>query len=231
MEYADVAIAGDEIVVSERFVGFVKGALLKGLSEFEPVEVFNVRHRRTKPSQPMPRYFKSTVVLSPTTVDQNASEYVWSDEASVCPICLRGDELKRFRRIVIKEDTWNGDDVFFARGGTRLIVSERFKSLCGQDNIRGVVFSAAEDYGYEYCPWEREDWDLREFDETFAILRSQNAGGRFDGFLQAMREIRGKVASDPKFEWIETLRQRFGEEISDVADAAGDAYYKMIRNP
>jgi hypothetical protein len=229
-EYSDVVEIEDEMIVSERFVQLFRANGLKGLSEFEPVEVLNVKHRRGKPKQVMPRYFKTTVTLSPTMVDQKSSGFVWGDESAICSVCL-WNNLKRFTRIVIKEDTWNGDDIFFPRGGYGPIVSETFKILCDQHAVRGVIFSPAKNYGYECCPWERQDWDIRLFDETLANLESGNTGGRFDHFLQAMREMRDRVAADPKIQWIDNLRQRFGEGIDKVADAASKAYYKLIRNP
>jgi hypothetical protein len=229
-EYGDVVRIADEMIVSERFVHLFQGSGLKGLSEFEPVEVFKVKRRRGKPKQPMPLYFTTTVTRSPTTVDQKASGYVWGDESSVCPVCL-WDDLKRFKRIVIKEDTWNGDDIFFPRGGTRLLVSERFKTLCKQHALRGMVFSPAESYGYEYYPNEREDWAIRVFDETLAILESGNKDGRLEDFVRTMKELRGKVVKDPKFEWITRIPRIPGARTDDVADAASNAYYKLIRNP
>jgi hypothetical protein len=154
-EYGDFADLGEELIVSERFAQAFQRSGLHGLSVFEPVEVVKVIHHLERPKEPLPRYFTATVTLSPTTVDQHASGYVWADESKVCPICL-WDNLKRFKRIVIKEETWNGDDIFFPRGGTRLMVSERFKSLCEQEDFQGVVFKAPDQESYDYFPWETQ---------------------------------------------------------------------------
>src|SRR5262249_39579187 len=159
------------------------------------------KHCRGKVKVHMPRYFKTTVPFSPTTVDQEASGYIWGDESAICPVCLL-DDLKRFSRIVIKEDTWNGDDIFSPRGGIRIMVSERFKTKCEEHAIRGVIYSRADKYGHELCPSERADWDIRLFDETLAILRSENTGRRLDDLIQAMIDLREQVAATPKLEWI-----------------------------
>jgi hypothetical protein len=154
-EYGDFADVGDEMIVSERFAQAFRATGLKGLSVFEAIEVLRVVHHRGPPRQPLPRYFKATVTLSSTTVDQRASGYVWTDESKVCPVCLF-DELKFLRRIVIKQDTWNGDDIFFPRGGTRLMVSERFKSFCEKHGLSGAAFDPP-DQERSYYDWETHD--------------------------------------------------------------------------
>jgi len=153
--YGDVARTGDDLIVSERFKEAFQNAGLIGIKNFEPVEVSKITHRRGKPSETMPRYFKATVVRSPTTVDQDASGCVWEDESKVCPECLFG-KLKRYKRLVIKQETWNGEDVFFPRGGHGPIVSERFRSMFFDHELLGVVFipSESEDAGYDSFPWE-----------------------------------------------------------------------------
>jgi hypothetical protein len=229
-EYADVIPQGDDIIVSERFVQMFRNKGLRGLAEFDPVEVFKVKHRRGKIKQPILGYFKAAVSRSPTTIDQKASGYVWGNEFANCPVCLWGGKLKRFYRVVIKEDTWNGDDIFYARGGTRLMVSQRFKDAYEEQGLIGVIFLASETYGYEFCPNEREDWDVRVFDETLAVLQSENDAGALDHFVEAMKEIREQVVAEPKTEWIEILRKRFGR-IDEVGDAAREAYHKLIRSP
>jgi hypothetical protein len=130
---------------------------LKGLSQLEPVEVVKVTHRRGKIKEPTPSYSKATISQSSSTVDQAASGYVWRHPCQVCPTCVFGGaDLKRFDRIVVDEKTWNGDDVFFPRGGTRLMVSERFKALCDNHAIRGAIFKCPEHESYDYYPWETE---------------------------------------------------------------------------
>lgn len=230
-EFGDVGLVSDVLVVSERFLQIFQEYSFDGLSDFRPVEVVKVTHRRRQVKTQPPPYFMALVHRTATTVDQTSSGYVWEDDSQVCPVCLQGGTLKSFAKIVVNETTWDGDDIFWPRGGTRLIVSERFKTICEQQNIRGVVFYQAESYGYDYYPWERDDWDIRLFDETLAILRSRNTAGEFELLLQAMNALREHVATHPKFDWTGSLRHRFGEGVSDVADAAGEAYRNLTRSP
>ena len=153
--YGDIARTGDDLIVSERFKDYFERAGLKGIETFEPVEVIKVVHRRGKPQEPIPLYFKASVVRNSAIIDQKASEYEWEDESKVCPECLF-DTLKRNRRLVIKQETWNGDDSFFPRGGDGPIVSERFRSICEEHQLLGAIFipSDSEDAGYDSFPWE-----------------------------------------------------------------------------
>lgn len=160
-EYGDFDNLGQDMIVSERFAEAFQNNGLKGLSEFEPVEVVNVIHHLGRPEQPLPRYFKATVARSPTKVDQQASGYVWADESRVCPTCLF-DTLKRYARIVIKQETWNGEDIFYPRGGTGPIVSGRFKSFCEEHGFLDVVFRPADQESYDYFPWETQSCSAGE---------------------------------------------------------------------
>jgi hypothetical protein len=144
------------MIVSERFVQAFQASGLQGLPLFEPVEVVQVIHRRGRPEQTLPRYFKATVTRSPTTVDQRASGYVWADESKICPVCLRGGNVQRYARVVIKKETWNGDDIFAPRGGPALLVSERFKAFCETRGFLGMIFKPSEEYSCDFFPWKTQ---------------------------------------------------------------------------
>jgi hypothetical protein len=154
-EFGDFADIGEDMIVSERFAQAFPNSGLKGLSAFEPVEVVRVIHHLGRPSQPLSRYFKAAVTYSPTAVDQRTSGYVWVDESKVCPVCLWG-KLKRYARIVIKQETWNGDDIFYPRGGTGPMVSERFKAFFERHAFLNAVFKPADQESYDYSPWETQ---------------------------------------------------------------------------
>lgn len=156
--YGDVADVGDDLIVSERFMQVFSDCGLKGLVNVEPVEIINLIHRRGKPKEPLPQYFKATVVRSQTTIDQEASGYVWEDKSKVCPECLF-DTLKRYRKLIVNESTWSGDDVFYPRGGNGPLVSDRFKTVFVQNGLKGAIFVPADsdEAGYDSFPWETED--------------------------------------------------------------------------
>lgn len=156
--WGDVAQMGNDLIVSERFRQAFVEESLKGIEKFDPVEVVKVNRRWGRPKEPMPRYFKGSVVFSPTAIDQVASGYEWEDESRVCPECQFDPlaDLRRRKRLVVKQETWNGDDVFFPRGCTRVMVSERFRSMFQDHKLLGAIFipSESEDAGYDLFPWE-----------------------------------------------------------------------------
>ncbi len=151
--YGDIAEIGDNLVFSGRFLQAFTRSELKGLLCVEPVDVIKIVHRRGKPMEPLPHYFKAGVARSATTVDQQQSGYVWEDKTSVCPECLFG-KLKRYKAIIVNEETWTGEDIFFPRGGHVPIVSERFKQVFAENGLFGAVFIPVEEAGYDSCPWE-----------------------------------------------------------------------------
>jgi hypothetical protein len=155
--YDDVVPVTDELVVSSRFRTLFEANSLRGLSEFHELEVVKILNRRGRPKEPPPRYFKALIIRSSTTVDQAASGYEWVDKSAVCPVCLRGGRVKRYPRVVVDEKSWNGDDIFWPRGGPCVLVTERFKSVYETNGMRGVVFGLPEDESYDFFPWESEE--------------------------------------------------------------------------
>ncbi|MGQ9855056.1 MAG: imm11 family protein [Candidatus Oleimicrobiaceae bacterium] len=217
----------DDFLVSERFREIYERHGLTGLRGFDPVRIVKLKRRRRITEQPSP-YYRVMAVRSQTVVDQEASGIEWSNDWPICPVCREGRFLKRWKRLVIETATWTGEDIFYARGvpGT-IFVSERFKDVCETTGVRNAAFIPAEEQSREWCPWEIPDWEVRQFDETLAVLHIWNKGGRFDHFIDAMLELREHVVADQTFNWIEELRERF-ENIDAVGDAAAEAHYKLV---
>lgn len=154
--YADIAETGDYLVVSDRFVKLFQEHHLQGLSDFKPVEVVKKTYRGRKPAEQPPSYFQALIPQSPTTIDQQASGYGWGDGSTLCPVCLRATLLKRYTGLVLDETTWNGDDVFFPRGSGQTMVSERFRTLCKDYMLRGMMCFEAEHFAVDFYPWEQQ---------------------------------------------------------------------------
>lgn len=148
---ADVIIAGaSTLLVSSRFKQMYFQNRLMGLEKFDAVEVVATkRHRRR--TDPLPEYRKADVSPSESVVDQDRSEFVWEDKASLCPCCLRDGKLHGYSRVVIDPRTWNGEDVFTPKGSpVNFVVSDRFRIICEKSEISGVVFVPV-----EQCTWKR----------------------------------------------------------------------------
>lgn len=168
--YGDVMIEGEDLIVSERFVDIFQGNGLTGLFDFQPVEVIKVVHRRGRPREKCPNYLKASVIKSQTTVDEEASGMQWAPTTEAasqererewglgdleCPVCLsRKGVFVRQKRIVIRPETWTGEDIFHARGGVNFVVTSRFKEVCETNDIKNARFIPAAAYEVDYYPSE-----------------------------------------------------------------------------
>ena len=155
-EFGDVAFGpGDELVVSEQFVALFKERELTGLSGFHPVTITRVIQREgKKPAEDPPTYFCVSVARGRAIIDGNASglEFVrpWT-----CAECREGYVL-RAKRIILKPETWSGEDIFFPRGLAQYMVTERFKDSFEEHQINNGVLIDASEYSFDLEPW-RED--------------------------------------------------------------------------
>ncbi len=139
---------GDELLVSERFERLWKQDGLIGLSGFDSVEVVKTKKRRRLAPLP-PGYLRVSLARSRALVDDAASG-IRRDETRECPEC-GGGGLERIKRIVLKEGTWSGEDIFKARGlPGKNIASERFKEFCDHHQILNGLLIPVEDYQLDY---------------------------------------------------------------------------------
>ncbi|HOA53542.1 MAG TPA: hypothetical protein PKI05_14910, partial [Thermogutta sp.] len=218
----------NDILVSSRFKQIYESEGLTGLSGFDPVEIVKIKPKR-RAKEPPPAYFRVFVARSQAVVDPEASGFDPPADKPVCPVCRIGSNRKRWKKLVIQPGTWSGEDVFFPRGCTGdIIVSERFKMVCEAHGVTNALLIPVEEYGYDFYPHETKDWDIRKYEETLAVLRTMNRAGRLDDYVEAMEEMRKYVLADPKFDWLEELRERFEGKIDPIGDAAHDAYYNLI---
>ena len=150
--YGDISETGNDLILSERLVEAYLTSGLQGLEDFEPVEVVKIFHRRGKPKDKMPRYYKVTCPFSNTTIDQQASDFLWSEPDKICPECLKDDLIMYYRCQVVLEETWDGKDVFRPRGGFGVLVTERFRYFFHEHRFYGASFipSHSPEAGIDY---------------------------------------------------------------------------------
>lgn len=147
----------NDILVSLRFREIFADEGLRGLSSFDPVELAKVRPR-SRAKEPPPAYFRALVCRSQAVVDEAASGYKAREPGPTCPVCLVGPPVSPWKGIVIKEETWAGEDIFYPRGGGgQIIVSERFKQICERHAVKNACFVPAEEYSWDYYPHETKD--------------------------------------------------------------------------
>jgi hypothetical protein len=157
--FGDFAFAGGSewFLVSDRFRSLYVQSGLTGLSGFDPIEVTKIARHNKKLHGSPPQYFKVDVIRSQTSVDQAASGFEWSEGASICPVCLFPKEgvIKRWKAVVIRPESWQGEDIFVPRGSGELVTTNRFKELCEASEVKNAVFVPAESSSHDYYPWER----------------------------------------------------------------------------
>ncbi len=147
-EFGDFATTGGEdILVSERFRDIYFRNQLKGLSGFEPVEIVRVKRKKKTLGDP-PQYLRAAVPYTRTAIDLKASEFEW-DEPPTCPDCLSAI-IRSWKRTIVDESTWTGEDIFIARGLFDFIVTQRFKDVCEANHVTNAVFVPAEESGHDF---------------------------------------------------------------------------------
>jgi Immunity protein family (Imm11) len=153
--WGDVAFGpSDQLLVSDKLKKLFTEAGLAGFVRFDPVEIVKAKRRKPGAGDP-PDYWLASIQRSRAALDESASGLV-RDEAPTCEECRIGGIIKRVSRIVLRANTWSGEDVFFARGlpGT-VLVSERFKRLCEDNDLTNCSLVAAEDFSFDHYPQER----------------------------------------------------------------------------
>lgn len=154
--WGDIAFGpADQVLISGRLRNAFAEARLVGFTRFDPVVVAKAKRRRPSISGSPPEYWLGTVARSRAMLDDSASG-LERDDGAVCPECGLAGVNKRLRRVVLRSDTWSGEDVFFAPGlpGT-ILVSERFKSLCETAGLANCSFVDAAVFGFDHYPQER----------------------------------------------------------------------------
>ena len=153
--FGDVAVCGSDLLVSSRFKQAWEQSQLHGLSGFSAVEIVKVIRRRKSTGAPL-KYFRAVVSRGRTAIDLAASGFEWGS-APTCPACRLGHIIKRWKRILIDQATWNGDDIFIARGlPSTIIVSERFKEFCKLNDVKNAHLIPADTFARDYYPWEHD---------------------------------------------------------------------------
>jgi hypothetical protein len=155
-EYADIVHFSVDILISERFLRLYCKAKLKGLKILGPVEVIKVIPKRM--IKDMPKYYVARIKRSKAIFDMELSEAKYKGE--LCKECNIPDDLQSFRRIVIREETWTGEDIFYPKGlPATEIVTERFAEFCQVNSIRNVNLTEALKYSYDYYKGKNLDRD------------------------------------------------------------------------
>lgn len=155
-EFGDVVFGpGDTFLVSDRFKDLYCRFDLTGLRGFDPVEIVRIKRESRSRSMP-PEYF----AVQPTKVsliDHIRSGFRWKEQREPCAECgIAGRTWTAFDRLVIREDTWLGQDFFSPIGAWNgLMASARVREVHEEQNIRNLVLIPAEEFSSVYFDQER----------------------------------------------------------------------------
>lgn len=154
----DLAFWLDDFLASRRFRDAYVASELKGLEPFEAVEVLSCRKYRKLKDTTMPEYFRTMPSIGSARIDVVASGIEWGDNKQPeCDVCLSGaGVLKRWKRVVVDESTWNGDDIFYPYGlpGT-LIVTRRFTDWASNYEFKNLLLMPAAANSHDFYPMEK----------------------------------------------------------------------------
>lgn len=141
--------SGGEVLISERLAESFRAEGLTGLRGFHPVEVLRVRRQRRGPKPPTTiRYLVVTPVFGSAAVDE-ARNCIRRDSPITCDWC-RETGVDSIHGFVLEPGSWNGDDVFVARGMPgSIVVSERFADFVARHGFTNMKLTPTEEYTWD----------------------------------------------------------------------------------
>jgi hypothetical protein len=155
--FGDLAFWMSEVLISRRFRDEYLLSGLAGLSTFEPADVLSHTSRGNVRGTP-PEYFRVAPKSGAARVDVVASGIEWgSNKPPKCEWCLSdGGVLKRWSRVIIDKESWNGDDVFYPFGIPGVLVASfRFFEWAEKHRFHNLVMKPATEYSHDFYSWKR----------------------------------------------------------------------------
>jgi len=145
--------AGFPLLVSKRFKDIYESESLSGISEFSPaVEVIQMGSlKKGVFPTPPPEYYLVHIPWGGANQDDRAScvEYE-NPEKITCKYCRVDATHRKQRGIIIEEGSWDGRDIFIARGGLlKLMISDQFKNVMETHLLTNAWFIPSEKFGYD----------------------------------------------------------------------------------
>lgn len=142
-------VAGNDLLVSERFAQAFRDEGLTGLEGFHPVDVTRVRGKRrgSKPVE-IPRYLAVRPCFGRAVVDLAHSRILYV-KPPTCEEC-RSEGIDAIHGFSLEPDTWQGEDVFYPRGLQGIMtVSERFERFVERHGFTNMRLTPSEEYVWD----------------------------------------------------------------------------------
>jgi len=149
--------AGFPLLVSGRFKIIYEKEDLRGIASFSPpVEIVRVGNRKAGDfPDGTPEYHLIDVPWGGADQDDAASGVILSEPERVrCSYCRVGGNQLKQDRIVIKEGSWDGSDIFKAIASpAQFMVSENFKQVSEDYSFKNIWLIPSENYAYDLHKW------------------------------------------------------------------------------
>jgi hypothetical protein len=141
-----------DIFVSSKLRQCCDAAGMSGI-DFAPAQVVRVQLNGSRGHLSLPEtYHHATIARGRAALDVERSDaqFPFVD----CQECRSMRQLIRAKRIILEEGTWDGLDVFEARGlAGKIIVSDRFAEMCERQKLKNVHLVDAAGYSFDEMPW------------------------------------------------------------------------------
>ncbi len=139
-----IEASGNDLLLSERFAQAFREEGLTGLEGFHPVEVVRVRRARRLPKHShLPQYVVVRPCIGRAAVDLKRGTLQYAAPPT-CEECRSGD-LDAVFGFTLEPGTWQGEDVFFARGLPGVVtVSERFERFVTRHGFTNMRLTPTE---------------------------------------------------------------------------------------
>jgi len=128
-------VGGPDYLVSRRFFEKDHELSLTGIQDvYEPIEITKMGTTKKAKALPKPNLVGVNFVVSTTIVDEDSmnleDNYHSEHKGEKCSLCHYEREYIKYDRVVIKEETWQGEDFFYPISLlATLVLSERAYSV------------------------------------------------------------------------------------------------------
>ena len=132
-------------MISDRAAAVLTEAGVTGRSGFEPVEVVQTSRKKSPP----PVYLHVVVSPNRAVVDERRSRLTRPEGPPECDHC-RSALLEGINGFVLEADSWDGTDVFFARGLTGDVLASRaFRDVVDSAGLTNITFTPTSTYKWD----------------------------------------------------------------------------------
>ena len=149
---------GCDFLISQSFLTAYQEYNLKGIERIFPVTIHRMGTTKKAKSYVKPKLFGVELKHTTTQVDYDGMDVIWDEvpNKDYCRLCGPGGGGNKgiwssINRIVVKQETWTGDDIFFAINfsGT-VLLSEKAAIIIDQKGFTNVKVIPCEEYKYSF---------------------------------------------------------------------------------